>query len=439
MSVRLAAFEADSDALADIADDGELLGDEEAERPAQVRRRSLREHLTEEVNQARDNLTRYIFQTVSIGAIGAGTIVHYMAGQPYLGTAAALLLPIILITSKLATTNYEVMHRNLGYLLHLERTRAVPTVWRGRWRPEYRHIGWEEAMRAWRVVQPTLFNKVMRPENLWRPWRYQRGFEPHRDLSRGRSQWFAQRSMIGADRTAHWRPGGSLKVMQYILTSMAIATLLIMAMAPVRYLIAPNINPAAPSEMSNLAALGTTLLHPGADWPARLAQRVGPAWSDLTSWNWHVGLVSGWRTLRAPATFAAAMAAAFVTTRRLRIDRQRRKVLEDGLLSIHACAILWQAVAVAHFAAVTNARLWGLDNAELIARIDRGGKALRAADAVGRAAERLGMPPTVPPVPDGAGLPGYTFWLAQEARSLAARADDIHGWIGQRDRQAGEN
>jgi hypothetical protein len=424
---------ADPDALEDGLETGEVFSDEDDGRPAEVRRRSLREHLMEEINQARDNLTRYIFQTVSIGAIGAGTIVHYMAEQPYLGTAAALLLPIILITSKLATTNYEIMHRNLGYLLHLERTRDVPPEWRGRWHPRYRHIGWEEAMRAWRVVQPTLFNKIMWSENWWRPWRYQTGFDPHRNPKRGRSHWYAQRSMIGANPTAHWRPGGSLKVMQYILTSMAVAVLLIMALAPVRYAIAPVLakdHTALVSPHLTMSALGGVFARPTVNFvPA-----VVGASRDVGTFFLTAPLKDMWWVLRIPLTGLVAASAGFVTLRRLRIDRQRRKVLEDGLLSIHACAILWQAVAVAHYEAIENARVFRMDNQALIDRVTRGGSATKLADAAGRLATRLEPSPIGARVkPDGAGLPGYTFWLAQEARSLAARADDIHGWIGSRD------
>ncbi len=420
--------EGDPDTFDEGLEAEEAMAGEEGDRRAQVRRRSLREHLMEEVNQARDNLTRYIFQTVSIGAIGAGTIVHYMAGQPYLGTAAALLLPIILITSKLATTNYEIMHRNLGYLLHLERTRDVPVEWQGRWRPHYHRIGWEEAMRAWRVMQPTLFNAVMWPENWWRAWRYKTGFEPHRKLERGRSHWYAQRSMIGAEPTAHWRPGGSLKVMQYILTSMAVAVILIMALAPMRYLIVPP--PASATAWFphwNWTAVGALLARPSETWKGVFLS----GWDDLASFVSQASLKDKWSVLRISITGGAALIAGFFTWRRLRIDRQRRKVLEDGLLSIHACAIVWQAVVIAHYEAIENARVFGLDNHVLIESASKGGRALREAERDGVLANRL--EPAMVKTPDGAGLPGYTFWLAQEARSLAKRPDDIHRWIGLRD------
>ena len=63
---------------------------------------------------------------------------------------------------------------------------------------------------------------------------------------------------------------------------------------------------------------------------------------------------------------------------------RRRAILEDELLSIHSCAIVWQAVVVCHYSAVE-----------------------------GR----------------GQGLAHYSERLAEQAQDLARRALAIHGWL----------
>ena len=55
--------------------------------------------------------------------------------------------------------------------------------------------------------------------------------------------------------------------------------------------------------------------------------------------------------------FAPFVATASYVLIKSRIINARRKTIEDGLLSIHSCAVMWQAVVLAHFRALERLRV----------------------------------------------------------------------------------
>ena len=73
---------------------------------------------------------------------------------------------------------------------------------------------------------------------------------------------------------------------------------------------------------------------------------------------------------------------------RLLKDYARRKILEAGILSIHSCGIIWQAVVVAHYRALWSAKQAG-----------------------------------------ETGYHNYTKHLSREAKSLAKHIYKIHEWV----------
>jgi hypothetical protein len=79
------------------------------------------------------------------------------------------------------------------------------------------------------------------------------------------------------------------------------------------------------------------------------------------------------------------------TARRIIQADSQRKILDRGLLSVHSCAILWNAVVVAHFRALRAA---GMSNDGMLDSYH-----------------------------------GYTIDLANQATRLRDQLFDIHGWI----------
>jgi hypothetical protein len=400
------------------------------------RGRSILDQLHAEVRGLQDNFTKYCFQAVSICSVTAGVIFHYMNENPYVGAAAFVLLPIVLITSRMGNNNYASIQRILGYELHLARTLNVPDRFKGRWKEEYRNIKWEEAMRAWRIIQPSLYDKIYVGGRLFVPARYKSGFTP----SKHNPLWFCQKSLLGDNKNATWYPGTYLQVIQRILYAIAGIALIIMSLAPffvlakerypVGYMSHEWVNAlislgiAGEGGLRNLYLLCHSLI-PGVGSIATSPYPVSP------TVEWH----AVWHFIMFMFTVVALLVAIVFTFSRFRVDVQRRGAMEDGLLSIHSCAIVWQAVVIAHYEAVELSRRYRLSTPQLAKIVkEAGGGALKKlnegkAEAVIR--DHLAKVKAFSE-PDGAGLMGYTFWLGQQASSLVSCAKDVHEWTGLR-------
>jgi hypothetical protein len=398
-------------------------------------REPLLPNLHSEVRDLQENFTKYCFQAVSICSIAVGAIFHYSRDNPTLGAVAFVLLPIVLITSRLGTNNYASIQRILGYELHLARTADVPDRFKGRWRSSYSRISWEEAMRAWRIVQPSLYRVIYSRSNALWPSFYNSGFKPN---NKDNPFWYCQKSMLGRNRTAVWYPGTYLQVMQRILYSVAAIALFIMLLTPYNVWMS---NPKAPAPLAHSLALFTADV-----WrlmavelrslvPAEFMRRLGFGASPMiaqTSVRFP-SIYDLWAARDVLVTSLIFVLGLGITLARWFVDRQRRHVMEDGLLSIHACAIVWQAVVIAHFEAVAHAREYGLSTPRLLEIVRRSKGDWQRKLESGDAEELIkGHRPTDADEghADGAGLTGYTFWLGQEASSLASCAKHIHEWNG---------
>ena len=310
--------------------------------------------LRAEAAALKECFTRYSFQAIAVSVGILGLVARFLWETPAVGLAAIAAAFIVLMTRRLGTYKYAAANRLNGYELHLFRTRDIPAECAGhRWEKRMRGIGWEEAMRAWRVVQATLFVEIYFSHrflpNVQR-WRYKASKGPF---------WWSQSSMLKAWPGVVWHPGSYLRTIMLLLAILAFAV------------------------VGCLVAM-TVVVH---------VRGFGDPW------------------------FTAAMHMALfmlgVVVLRLAMDWKRRQMIEDGLLSIHSSAILWQAVVIAHYSALERARATNLTLMDMRAPLVFGNTILGGTHVV----------------PDGSGYRGYTFWLAKEAASLARHADDIHGWI----------
>jgi hypothetical protein len=287
--------------------------------------------------------------------------------------------------------------------------------------------------------------KIYTKGRLFLPADFKRSFRP----SEQNPMWFCQKSLLGQNANATWYPGTYLQVMQRILYSVAAIALLIMFITPAII-------------WNRESYVAGSLLND----PLMLAEHAA-AQAEYLIFFYIQSVVAGLRTIASGFTvwaapefslgqlpplltwsevldakliivsFAFFIGALVVTGSRFAVDAQRRKAMEDGLLSIHACAIVWQAVVIAHYEAVALSRRYGLPTSALTKIVvDAGDKAIEklkdgtAEDIIRAHTARVAIRIR----PDGAGLMGYTFWLGQEASSLAAYAKDIHDWNGLRDR-----
>ena len=212
-----------------------------------------------------------------------------------------------------------------GYELHLFRTRQLPDSKGNGWKSEMRLIGWEEAMRAWRIVQVTVFRALYET----------RRFFPKRLKKEVRSQpeaykWFAIEKLVEPE--AEYHPGTYLETINRIMFSLALLSCFPLFFMSYQF-----------AEVQKVHLCDTPLI------------------------MWYV----------LPVLSVLVILYFFMR------ERARRKILESELLSIHSCAIVWQAVIVAHYRALGNSQ-WFMN---------------------------------------------YTQNLVQEANSLVEHIYDIHKWV----------
>lgn len=275
-----------------------------------------------EAGDVKDCFTRFSFQALGLSAVILGVIARYQAEQSSIGLASALVVILVLAVARIGNYKYATANRNFGFQLHVERTSRI-TPSKGGWQQNMRYVGWEEAMRAWRIVQATVFARIYETKGF----RYNRlrADAPGED----RTRWWEPEKLMVDDTRYH--SGSYLKTMQTVLHLVALLALVPIFSGAVQY---------------------------GSEDPWRAGGMLSVALVSLG--------VTVWRILRNIA---------------------RRELLESGLLSIHSCAIMWQAVLLAHH----------------------------------RAVERLHSA--------GRGYSGYTRALSEEALDVAENAGRLHEWL----------
>jgi hypothetical protein len=365
--------------------------------------KNLIEQLRREADELKDCFTRYSFQAISIVTVALGIIIRYMHDDPIIGLAGLPIMFVPLVTLRIGSYKYIRANRNFGYELHLSRVRDVPLAAAGQWRDEYRTVSWEEAMRAWHIVQATLFREIHKRTRWPRRYVIKSRYKP----SKSQPIWFCQKFLFGGFSKAVWYPGSYFAKMQGLMRWMSLGALILVIISAV-----------AEAVKLNIAIHGKLL-----------ASLLGLRLEIVLYY-----LASHYSGLPLGALMAAVYGIIYYLRHYIQ-ESARRTQVEDGFLSVHACAIIWQAVIIAHFNARQRARKSGLSSwklAEMTRNLSCSDKRnlrsgnIQFEDIMARASQEGSRNHLA----DGAGLTGYTFWLGQEAESLARWASDVPGWVG---------
>jgi hypothetical protein len=279
---------------------------------------------------------------------------------------------LLMASCRIGIAKYQGANRVAGFELHLGRTahlEAGNEEWR-RWKRSMRAITWEEAIRAWRVVQPTLYRRIYRTEHdlpsgtfsrrfanlhLGKPLytmrpsirrfvdNYVSGYKP--DVAARETNdpypWFLPAVLSGfatlpPERmfprpdpedvrgcTAGRRGNTGIRV-AYFSGSYLSAKFTILNVAQVMLtipLLISSIRYISASGLANLVLTGSNLSYSTDLWLA-----LGDTLLLGAIW-----------------TYIAVRAA---------YHRRRELIIEDELMSVHSCAIVWQAVVIAHYRAL---------------------------------------------------------------------------------------
>ena len=280
-------------------------------------------YLRSEAYAVRDCFTRYSVQILAAAAAITVAIARFTGETNYIGLLGLFTVVLILLVFSMGVHKFGTSNRLLGYELHLQRTahfyphdncqRLIETV------------GWEEAMRAWRIVHPTLFAAIYRPSHYFfrRFWfvtirpSLRKKIEQDKikqdkikqdivDKDPFTGFWFDQKEAFNQIEGVHYNPGGYLKTT----ISVFIVSILICFSLPVREAVV--------------------------SW-----QHLGSGTNVIIDWS---------------VVILVVMSALAVLLVSLNIYC-RIKILENGLMSIHSAGIVWETTVLAHLVALRKLRL----------------------------------------------------------------------------------
>lgn len=279
--------------------------------------------LRSEVATQKACITQYALQGLAFAGVMWGLALRKDLMGDGLGIylCGSLVVFTLLVVLRMANHKYATVNRNLGYELHLHRIKDYARMGNMAWALKMLEVGWEEAMCAWRVVQPTLFeHPYEESRNPFQPHRARFGHRPEDQKYR----WYDTRSLIGPEpggdsaasgavyqqpsAGASYHPGNYLRNVQWFLH--AVAGLSIGLMLYFYYLqVAPHYNPTVPAIQGTAGGgvLNQVVV------PMLMILGISMYW--VTQWARH---------------------------------RSFRKLLESEFLSIQTCAVVWRVVVTCH-------------------------------------------------------------------------------------------
>ena len=273
-----------------------------------VSERELIYNLREEAWNVKDCFTEYSLKTLGFSAAALGLIARFSFDQPLTALASIPVIILLITVARIGTHKYATSNRIHGYILHLERIAHLSSV--GSCSNVLRTIGWEEAMKAWRVVQAATFQNLYEYGYCWRPkWLNRKPFN--------KLPWFKRRNTPKQINglTYKWFEPASL------CTDL--------------------------SQLPKYRGLTFAEWHPG-DYLGNMIN-VLFAMTAIAVLPLILGLI---RSLHQTGSFIALLVAFILTCLyagyQIGIISARKRLLEGGLLSIHSCAVMWHAVTKAH-------------------------------------------------------------------------------------------
>ncbi|MCX6907030.1 MAG: hypothetical protein NTY01_03190 [Verrucomicrobia bacterium] len=324
--------------------------------------------LREEASEVKECFTKFSFQAMGIAVGVLGLLASQQQQHPWVALASILVVIFMVTVAHIGTHKYETSNRNHGYQLHLDRVKQL-----ARTTPSEKSslvhasqsIQWEEAMRAWRVVQRAVFDCLH--DRKWH-----RGHELKTQYE-GPSCFTP--SSLPAQVGAPYRAGSYLRDMSRMLNAVAyiaLIPLLILALqlkqlkheeeehhhevqevnigdltlSPSSYHLT---NRVIDVPQTKIGSLHVRILKDGViilneDEACRSSKEKAPNTVEKPN-----TIQSRTASLRWPSAFylVPVLCAAWLLPRQIR-NSSRMTILEDGMLSIHSSAIIWHAVAVAH-------------------------------------------------------------------------------------------
>jgi hypothetical protein len=288
------------------------------------------EKLRDEASEVKRCYTDYSFKALLLATAFFGFIAKFYPDNPekllshfLLWLLCATVVGVVLIISRIGYHKYSTANRNYGFELHVNRTKYYEQAL-GRegekLESRIRNVGWEEAMCAWRIVQPVLFERI---------YYVSRGIQrmliplPVRERSfKEKYLWWNTKCLINRTEDGTilqgpnqlpYHPGRFLRNTQVLLHTLCIAVYIVWIISYVTVF--------------------------------KTARDVALEYFGYTSLNATIFVFMYWVLWLYISVYL------FLTMLR---HHSRRLILENGLLSIQSCAVVWRLVTLAHLKAVED-------------------------------------------------------------------------------------
>ena len=259
--------------------------------------RDMISKLREEANLLKDCFTKFSFQAMGLSIVGLGAILQLQKTNDYIPLVSVLFVIFMLMVVRIGTHKYESANRILGFELYVwRRTRLIDSE--HGWRKSMRSIGWEEALYAWRIIQPTVYRSLYKKYPVVRPTKTT-------DKFKSAQNWIIPKTYHKFG-SAKYEAGSYMRMMFIVLHFFALASCVPLFLKTIE-----------------------------------LYNREGDKSIPVNN------------ILLVIYAIISIICILYIAIRIVRI-RRKRIILESELLSVNACAILWNAVVVAHFRALQS-------------------------------------------------------------------------------------
>lgn len=113
-----------------------------------------------EAEELKDCFTRFAFQANTVTIAIIAFIAKFSSEDKYVGLAGIFIAIYTVSVMRIGIHKYHGANRLYAYQLHLEIVQRFDIYQQSGWGKHWSNIGWEEAMRAWRIIEPIVREKL---------------------------------------------------------------------------------------------------------------------------------------------------------------------------------------------------------------------------------------------------------------------------------------
>lgn len=291
----------------------------------------------EEASEVKQCFTDFAFKGLLLATVFFGVILRFYPEDDdcirfiLLWLFCGVVILVMMRIVEIGIHKYSTANRHYGYVLHLYRTYGYNST--TKIEEKVRRTGWEEAMFAWRVIQPILSEKI-----------YNSSFRERKEYRKAEYRWWNTESLINESAKDNgkeilsFHPGSYLQKAQRLIHILCAAIFVIFSFSYFK-------------EVSSMYNATSSLAHTLASFFGLeiVLKWLTANFLDLHSTPENIITLKNYKFLLPYFTLWGC--SFFLFIRYAWRQRARRRILEKGFLSIQSCAVVWRLVVLSHLKA----------------------------------------------------------------------------------------